>query len=526
MGLSLAGSTLATMDANLAVSIARASDAAAALEQLDAAGCTVTDALFSCQVVIPAVESDGLPYKDLLDQLREFSNTHLFFEEGVLSFELVGTPGSPLDFLNEPVGDPGSVFGGAMLQVAERAWQGDINSAVLLGGRWRGDITVQLQAPFQRQVPQIAWSAVRVVAVLEEAFAEYPWWRSAELIRVNERPVIVVVMNERDVAFCTPSFSVASLDLLQSAPMPTGINARRTAVQSCSAARLPVDMALPEELMPIDGTQADQRVREAFMPKAEACAWAWLSNTVTVPVTDGAAKLEFFGYRRKTFELDGAGYVAAEGQLAYSAYRWATAEDSPDRVLAVRQVVSLQDGSALPNQPDDVVTAAEPLYQALRAGEVAAVLETQRQARSIAIDTAHQGAGAAQTAAKSAAERTIASLGAVAGVVVANATAVLSAANARAIAVGIAALFIFLVLWATCVEGPSMQSPITSLTYDLPGIGYLLTKDDRETILHMRVLQKAKHSVIRVRIATPVVYILGAAVTVGIAHVRFGLKFP
>src|SRR5262245_6149682 len=132
MEMSLAGSTLSTMDADLAPSIASVRDAAAALEQLGAAGCTVTDALFACQVVIPAVESDGLPYKDLLDQLREFSNVHLIFEEGVLSFELAGTPGSPLDFLNEPVGDPSSVFEGAMLQVAERAWQGDINSAVLL----------------------------------------------------------------------------------------------------------------------------------------------------------------------------------------------------------------------------------------------------------------------------------------------------------------------------------------------------------------------------------------------------------
>lgn len=523
--MSLSGFTLATMDIDVSRCIARVKDATAALADLGAAGCLVTDDLMSCQVSIPEAQSEGMPYRDLLDRLRELSDVYLLFREGPLSFEVSGSAASPLNFVNDPAGDPSTIFDGDLLPIAQRAWRGDVGAALRLPGSWRGTATVQLQAPFREQASHIAWRAVRTTAVLLDTFAAYPWWRTAELIRASEGPVMAVVVDEIGVAFYTPSLSIASVDLLQGAPVPKGMNARRASVKDCTAARMSWDIALPEELMPSTGKPGDPRVEQALMPKAEACAWAWLSNDVDAPNGDQAV-LEFFGYRRKTFDLSAVGYAASPGQRAYSAYRWATVEESPDRVLAIRQVVSLQDGRALPGRPDDVVAAAEPLYQALRAGEVAAVLETQRQARSIAIDTARQSAESAQTAAKSAAERTIASLGAVAGIAVANATAVLSAADSRSIAIGISGLFIFLALWAIFIEGPPMGSPITSLKDDLPTIASLLSEKERKTILDLHVVTKAKRSVLRIRGITPVIYVLGAALTIWVAHVRFGLKFP
>jgi hypothetical protein len=513
------------MEIDLSPSIAQVRDAVETLELLRGEGCAVTDELLSSRVEIPATQSTGVPHSDLLERLGELSDRHFIFDAGPLSFELTGTLGSPLDFLNDPAGDPSSVFEGPTLQVARRAWQGDSLAAAELPGSWRGDLSVHLRSPFYAQAPQVAWRVVRTVAVLVDTFAAYPWWRAAELIREGDRPVIVVVTNEDGVVFDTPSFHVVSLNLVQGASVPTGVAKRRQEVQSCSAARLPGGVALPEELMSSDESSADERLARELKPKAEACAWAWLSNAVVVDDLAARARLEFFGYRRKTFEVTAEGYVADLGR-AYNAYRWATVEESPDRVLAVRQVVSLQDGDALPLRPDDVVTAAEPLYRALRAGEVAVVLETQRQARSIAIDTARQSAEAAQAAAKSAAERTIASLAAVAGIAVANATSVLSAEDARAIAIGIAALFLFLGLWAIFVEGPPMRSPIASLADDLPMIGYLLTEKERAAVLDMSVVQKAKRGVLRIRVVTPIVYALGAALSLGVAHARFGLNWP
>jgi hypothetical protein len=513
------------MDVQLATSIARARDAVAALEALQAAGCALTDGLMACTATIPAIHSAGVPHRELLGQLRDLSDMHLVFEEGSVSFELIGTPGAALSFLTPPTQEASAVFDGEELRVAERAWQGDMDAALSLTGTWHGNVSVQLQRPFAGQMPQLAWRAVRTLPALIGQLDDYPWWRTSELIRDAGLPVMVVIVAQEGIAFHSPSFGVASLDVLQDAPIPKGMAARRAMIQSCSAVRMPSDVALPEELRAQTDDAANEDLEQALLPKAEACAWAWLSSAMDAPQGGAVARLEFFGYRRKSFDVPANGYVAQAGQRAFSAYRWATVEESPDRVLAIRQVVSLQDGDALPDCPDDVVTAAEPLYRALRAGEVAAVLETQRQARSIAIDTARQSADAAQAAAKSATDRTIASLAAVAGIAVANATRVLSPADSRAIAVGIAGLFAFLAVWAIFIEGPPMRSPITSFAEDLPRIGSLLSEAERTAILDMSVITKAKRSILRIRVITPIVYALGAMLTLGIAHARFGLKF-
>jgi hypothetical protein len=282
---------------------------------------------------------------------------------------------------------------------------------------------------------------------------------------------------------------------------------------------------LPEQLEPAEGHLGAKKLIETLRTRADACAWAWLSNSTTPRDDQSAATVEYFGYRRRDFALPPEGYVAASGERASKAYTWATAEASPDRILAIRQVVSLYDGATLPDAPQDVIRAAEPLYLALRAGEVAAVLESQRQARGIAVEAARESAAAAQSAAKSAAERTIASLAAVAGVAVANATAGLVAKDARELALGIAALFGFLAMWAISIEGPAMRAPISSFKVDMPIIGHLLGPADRTAILGMRVLKTASHAVLRARIATPIIYLSGAAVTLLVAHYRFNLGF-
>lgn len=130
----------------------------------------------------------------------------------------------------------------------------------------------------------------------------------------------------------------------------------------------------------------------------------------------------------------------------------------------------------------------------------------------------------AQAAAKSATERTIASLAAVAGIAIANATAVLSDTNARGIALGIAGLFVFLAAWTIFVEGPTMRAPLASFAADLPTIGYLLPETDRAEVLNMQALKTASHAVLRVRIAAPIVYLAGAVISVAVAHYEFRLN--
>jgi hypothetical protein len=517
----------ANLDAGLAAAIVRVRAISATLAAFAEAGCTVTDQLLACVVTIPGGDAEGVPHRELIDTVTDVADIHLRFSRPPVSFELTAAAGAALDFMAEPAGDATSAFDGEELARAERAWQGDVAAAQSLRGEWSGDLTVSLAAPLNAYDRERAWRAIRTSDVIADSITTYPWWRSGELIHDGSRGVIVAVTNESPVQVQTPSLAVVSLDQFEgTGPVVPGVNARRAAVRSATTTQLPVDLPLPEELEPGPNSIGGAAVIEGLRPRCEATAWAWLSNAVELGEDEpgGYATLEFFGYRRRTFRVGAPGYTAAPGQRAYQMYTTATQEPSPDRVLAIRQVVSLHDGPDLPAQPNDIARAAEPLYQALRAGEVAAVLETQRQARSIAVDAARSAADAAQTGAKSAAERTIASLAAVAGIAVANATAVLSKADARAIAVGIAILFVFLAAWAIFVEGPTMRAPLKSFASDLPTVGYLLPEADRAAVLGMDALKTAANAVLRVRILAPFVYATGCTLTLVIAHSRFGLR--
>jgi hypothetical protein len=495
-----------------------------ALANFEASGCAVVDQLRVCMVTMPPAESEGIPRRTLIDAVADSADVHLRFRREQVSFELDATAHGPLQFTSGPTGDPAAVFSGEELNRAHRAWAGDTDAAQSLRGEWSGDLSVNLAAPLQQQENgSRAWRAVRKTAVITKALAAYPWWRTGELIHDGGRAVVITVVDESGVSAQTPAFAVVSLDQLTgTGPMPGGVGQRRAQVESSSAAQVPDGLPLPEELELGTGSAGADLLADALRPRAEACAWAWLSNAARVSA--GTVTLEYFGYRRRAFSLGPAGYTGAGGQRALRMYEWATAEPSPDRVLAIRQVVSLYEQDHLPDRPEDIVRAAEPLYRALRAGEVAAVLASQRQARSIAVDAAQESAEAAQTTAKSATERTIASLAAVVGIAVANATAVLSVRDSRAIAIGIAALFVFLALWAVFIEGPDMRAPLDSFTADLPVIGHLLPPADQAAILDMHALKKASEAVRRVRIAAPSVYIAGALITIGVAYYKFGLR--
>jgi hypothetical protein len=507
----------------LAVAAEKVQGVLKSVDQLEAAGCQIADGLLACSVTIPPTESDGIPHRGLLDAIADLADTSLSFRRGALAFDL-RLADSTLQFSVAPSGDPASEFSGKQLLQAQRAWGGDIDDASKLSGIWRGSTTVDLASPLKNTDSTRAWRAVRTVAVLVGEMALYPWWRARELFIDPGGPVIVAIASDEGVELLTSRFGVASLDRLIAGvhPTPAGI-AQRLAVVTGTGAQVPTELPLPEELEPVGDPVAAQVLVEALRPWSDACAWAWMSNTTTAPDEAESARLEYFGYRRRHFELSKTGYVGKPGQRAYKLYTWATSEVSADRILAVRQVVSLYEGADLPSVPNDVMRAAEPLYLALRTDKVAAALETQRQARAIAVDAARQSADAAQGAAKSTAERTIASLAAVAGVAVANATAALSDRSAQVLAIGIAVLFVLLGAWTFFIEGPSMATPINSFKTDLDTMTPLVGEADRKKIEKMAVLSSAQVTVDQIRLWAPIVYGLGAIVSLGVAHYAFGL---
>jgi hypothetical protein len=190
------GAASSALDAGLAVSVQAVRAISAALGDFATAGCTVTDGLLACQVIIPQDWSDGVPHQALIDAVADYSYVHLRFERAQASFELSRTSGGVLDFMTAPTGDQSSLFPPDELAQAQRAWSGNVDVAQSLSGEWSGDLSVNLAAPLQRQDRGgREWRAVRRIAVVADEVAAYPWWRAGELIRDGDRPVVIAVVD-------------------------------------------------------------------------------------------------------------------------------------------------------------------------------------------------------------------------------------------------------------------------------------------------------------------------------------------
>lgn len=63
-----------------------------------------------------------------------------------------------------------------------------------------------------------------------------------------------------------------------------------------------------------------------------------------------------------------------------------------------------------------------------------------------------------------------------------------------------------------------MRAPLNSFKIDLPTIGQLLSEADQIAIRDMQAPKAASHSVLRVRIAAPCVYIIGATITLAVEY--------
>src|SRR5258707_8860117 len=164
-------------------------------------------------------------------------------------------------------------------------------------------------------------------------------------------PVVCIVMGSGPVRITTATFAIsdpASLTDIEFDDIDS-VDAR---VSTATAAVLPSDICLPEELL-ARGTRADNELSGVLRSYAAASAWARLAKSVSV-IDDSKALLEFFGFQRVRIEIGRDGLDDANAQrTSISMYAWATAEISPDRILAIRQVVSMYGDARVLRSADD-----------------------------------------------------------------------------------------------------------------------------------------------------------------------------
>lgn len=107
----------------------------------------------------------------------------------------------------------------------------------------------------------------------------------------------------------------------------------------------PQGVAPPDALAPVTSGDDDTSValHARLWRYTAAAVWAQLASGAALPDDDTRqAALEFFGYRRTSHVLGPAGPELDETgcRAAYRLWEWVTSDASPDRLLAVRQVVA------------------------------------------------------------------------------------------------------------------------------------------------------------------------------------------
>jgi hypothetical protein len=250
-----------------------------------------------------------------------------------------------------------------------------------------------------------------------------------------------------------------------------------------------------------------------WAPVARHCAAvaalsAWSMSASEIENLDDRPRLAFLGFKRVRLELpspDSLDDSAVTGALALR--RWMFHDASPDRLLAVRQVVSLYEQGEPFAVASDVQASAEVIYAGLRSEAVAEVVKGTREAQAQANDTVRQGLRASQELVKAATERFLAALIAVGAVIIANASRSLADEVSRNLMLLIAGFLLVLALIAVLVEGPLLSLPIRHLSKDVRAGSSLLTPEQQREIVESAAVRATRRRIVTVRVVVPVLYL-------------------
>jgi hypothetical protein len=416
-------------------------------------------------------------------------------------------------------GDLREAFAGPDLDLAQDAWGGDVEAAMGLSGSWTATAHVDLAQLLQNADTAHRWYVLPSVDAVCSLFREHPWWDLSGLLEPPE-PVMILVCNApHDLDVHTARIYIRSLaadiQSLASLPpdtaAPTGVDVTRLTGRPAPGIPAPLTLAPSPGREPLAGSDAAKIYVELWRCCA-ATAWAWLATAVE-PHNRQSATLEFFGLQRTRHDLQSNGPIISIPQCraSYEMWQWTTGSDSPDQLLASRQVISLY--RDVPPWPyaSDIQSAAEPVFVALRSDATAEAFRMQREARSLALTVARETADAAIGLAKGAVERCLAALVAIGGVIVAQTSRALTDSQAFKLHLLIGIFLIALAVWSALVEGPTVSVAIDSFPKDIGTLGELLSAGQRQKILDLQTFKKAQMQSRIVRVMVPIAYTIAAA---------------
>ncbi|MGB3770495.1 MAG: hypothetical protein WBA00_05085 [Rhodococcus sp. (in: high G+C Gram-positive bacteria)] len=221
--------------------------------------------------------------------------------------------------------------------------------------------------------------------------------------------------------------------------------------------------------------------------------------------------LTFAGYKNSSFALLNQSWTKFQVREALALRDWALHDLSPDRLLAVRQIVSLYDDTSAPfAHAADIQASAEMVYIGLRSDAVAEAVKGAREAHAQAQEAARQTVKNATEMLKGASERSLAALVAVGAVLMANAGRVLPDDIGRLLIVLVALFLCALAIASALLEGPLLALPARKLRDDLAHQGGLLTSEQRAAVNLLPSLVSARKRIVIMRWAVPITYLIFA----------------
>jgi hypothetical protein len=427
-------------------------------------------------------------------------------------FRLTRTASGALEVASTPNFAPDDLFAGNELLTAQNAWEGDAAAAETLEWSW----SVSCQLDLSRLVNADGNRmdvALRPDAV-EAAFESVDFEDLKRLVPKGGRRVFVSLDGDAE-PLNAGAISILSL----STQLDMVVLPDRT-VELPGERPRSIDTAIPSptSLLPSDTGTSWSTVRQSLSRAAALATWIQIADKFETP------HVEYLGFKRTVFDLPSIGEFSQEAAAATLRLRtWAFAEESPDRIMALRQVISLYTDPGPFDSADEVRYSAEPLYVGLRSDAVAEVVRSFREAQTYALDVVHETLQATQSALKSTVERLIAGGIAVAGTIIANISAKVPAETTNWLLAGVGAFFLMLLAVFFVVESPALGLPLENLDDDLGKSAGLLPAARRTELVSSKSVVATRTRVTVVRLTVAFVYGL-AAVLIGtlVAH-RLGI---
>jgi hypothetical protein len=393
------------------------------------------------------------------------------------------------EFLSLPDLRPEDWFSDAdQVKYARRAWESQTSSLAHLDLEWTVKFDLDLGTQSRPDVDlQVHWDP----SYIDHVYSNDSNSELSTLVPSSGRRVHISLQGDRsELEFGALTF--VSLDAIPK----SSIEIHRVPEPLSGESDLQPQIA---KLLHVSGDETSWRAVSVFL-LAAACASIWSAVSSVHTKTN----VEFFGYKRVNFDLP---VVWAAGTVhgALRLREWTFSEKSADRLLALRQIISLYTEPPF-DYVDEILESADPIYFALRSDATAEALRDTRDAESHAQQAVRLSAQGAVDLAKLAGERTLAGLVAVGAAAIANVTEVLDAEVTTTILGFIAGYFGLILALFLLVDRRAIALPIEQLESEIQRKVTYLSPTTIQTISESPTVLGARKLVSVTRIVVACIY--------------------